>query len=27
MPRGKRPSTAARTRSGARNASEMVMLT
>ena len=27
MPRGKRPSTAARTRSGARNASEIVMLT
>jgi hypothetical protein len=27
MPRGKRPSTAALTRSGARNASEMVMLT
>jgi hypothetical protein len=27
MPRGKRPSTAARTRSGARNASESVMLT
>jgi hypothetical protein len=27
IPRGKRPSTAARTRSGARNASEIVMLT
>jgi hypothetical protein len=27
MPRGKRPSTAARTRSGARNASDIVMLT
>jgi hypothetical protein len=27
MPRGSRPSTAARTRSGARNASEIVMLT
>jgi hypothetical protein len=27
IPRGRRPSTAARTRSGARNASEMVMLT
>jgi hypothetical protein len=27
MPRGKRPSTAARTRSGARNAREIVMLT
>jgi hypothetical protein len=27
MPRGKRPSTAARARSGARNASEIVMLT
>ena len=27
MPRGKRPSTAARTRAGARNASEIVMLT
>jgi hypothetical protein len=27
MPRGGRPSTAARTRSGARNASDMVMVT